>query len=393
MRRSRTRLVVSVVLATALTAAAALWLTGVIDFTDATSRPTLAARDPVTTPPTTALSTIAKSKCRSPLTTTEPLKLWIGGDSLAGSLGPSLGNLTAATGVVAPVYDSRVSSGLSNPTFFDWPKHATEEMARLQPEAVAFIIGTNDYMVPPVTTSTTTRPTGAATTASPFGVTTTTTTIADPNQAAWKLAYAAEVERMLQILIGPGPVGRTVYWIGAPILKDPRMDAGASQVSEVAREVIAHHPEATYIDAHSLFADPNGKYTATLPGLDGKPVLMRAGDGVHFTPDGGDRLAGAVMQFLDARCHVRAQAVAGVTQPVIQTKGSTSIPGTGRAPATGSRGETGTRTSVPASPTTGVVASTAPEPASTAPSATSPPTTGEPATSPTSSVPPSTAGH
>ena len=199
--------------------------------------------------------------------------------------------------------------------------------------------------------------------------------------------------QMLQILIGPGPVGRTVYWIGAPILKDPRMDAGASQVSEVAREVIAHHPEATYIDAHSLFADPNGKYTATLPGLDGKPVLMRAGDGVHFTPDGGDRLAGAVMQLLDARCHVRAQAVAGVTQPVIQTKGSTSIPGTGRAPATGSRGETGTRTSVPASPTTGVVASTAPEPASTAPSATSPPTTGEPATSPPSSAPPSTAGH
>ena len=50
--------------------------------------------------------------CRSPLTTTDPLRLWIGGDSLAGSLGPALGTLTAATGVVAPVFDSR---GLERP--------------------------------------------------------------------------------------------------------------------------------------------------------------------------------------------------------------------------------------------------------------------------------------
>ena len=77
----------------------------------------------------------------------DPLRLWIAGDSLAGSLGASLGEMTAETGVVAPVYDSRVSSGLANPSFFNWPKHATTELARLRPEAVAFIIGTNDYVI------------------------------------------------------------------------------------------------------------------------------------------------------------------------------------------------------------------------------------------------------
>ena len=61
-----------------------------------------------------------------------------------GSLGPSLGELTAATGVVAPRFDSRVSTGLTSPSFFDWPEHATEEMAKRDPEAVVFIIGTND---------------------------------------------------------------------------------------------------------------------------------------------------------------------------------------------------------------------------------------------------------
>ncbi|MBV8952031.1 MAG: hypothetical protein JOZ99_14230, partial [Actinobacteria bacterium] len=70
------------------------------------------------------------------LTPDQPLRLWIAGDSLAGSLGPSLGDMTAATGVVQPVYDSRVSSALTTPSFFDWPKHAAGEVARLQPEAV-----------------------------------------------------------------------------------------------------------------------------------------------------------------------------------------------------------------------------------------------------------------
>jgi hypothetical protein len=104
-------------------------------------------------------------------------------------------------------------------------------------------------------------------------------------------------------------------------------------------------------------------------------VRMRAGDGVHLTPDGGDRLADAVMTPLDARCHVSTQAVAGVHQPVVQTKGSTQIPGTGRTPATG-RG-TGS------APTPTTVA-----PASTAPPSTSPPTTAPP----TTSAPPTTAG-
>ena len=82
--------------------------------------------------------------------------MWVGGDSLAGSLGPSLGTIAGATGVVQPYFDSRVSSGLTNPTFFDWPSHAEKEMARLNPEIAVFIIGANDYLAPNTVTTTTT---------------------------------------------------------------------------------------------------------------------------------------------------------------------------------------------------------------------------------------------
>ena len=81
---------------------------------------------------------------RRALTPDQPLRLWIAGDSLAGSLGPSLGAMTATTGVVQPQYDSRVSSGLLSPSFFNWPRHAAEQLRVLDPEVVVFIIGTND---------------------------------------------------------------------------------------------------------------------------------------------------------------------------------------------------------------------------------------------------------
>jgi hypothetical protein len=374
----------AILLALLLVTGAVLLLTGVID--TSSERPTLAARagDPPGNEPATATSTPAKAKvrCRSPLTPAAPLRLWIGGDSLAGSLGPSLGNMTAETGVVAPVFDSRVSSGLSNPKFFDWPKHATTEMARLNPEVVAFIIGTNDYNLPPVTTTTSTRP-GAGT---GFGATvSTTTTTATTAPPAWRTAYAIEVEQMLQILIGPPGLdgrGRTVYWIGAPILKDPKMDAGAQQINGVAREIVARHPEATYVDAHQLFAGPDGKYTTSITGLNGKPVRVRAGDGVHLTPDGGDRLAGAVLSLLDARCHIETQAVAGAHQPVVQTKGSTQLPGTGHAPSSGSRSGSSVTTTVPTTQPAGTTAPPTDPASTTAPTSTSAPTT-EPATSPT----------
>ncbi len=133
---------------------------------------------------------------------------------------------------------------------------------------------------------------------------------------------------MLQTLVAPG---RTVYWVGAPILKDAKKDAGVQLINAAQQAVIARHPEVTYVDSYHLFSDPLGKYTQTIPGPYGKPVRMRAGDGIHFTPEGGDRLANAVYTLLDARCRVRSQAVPGVQQKVIQSKGSTQIPGTGRS--------------------------------------------------------------
>ena len=54
---------------------------------------------------------------------------------------------------------------------------------------------------------------------------------------------------------------------------------------------------AAYIDTYSLFAG-GGEYHDYLRDKSGQLVLMRAADGVHYTPPGGDLIANAVIARL-----------------------------------------------------------------------------------------------
>jgi uncharacterized protein len=238
--------------------------------------------------------------CRAPLDPHNPLRLWIGGDSLAGSLGPALGELTGRTGVVQPVVDSRVSSGLLSPDFFDWSKNGAEDMSTYNPEVAVFIIGANDAK---------NLPKGAD---------------QDP---VWRERYATVVERMLEVLVGNG---RSVFWVGAPIMSDSAFSERVKGVNSVYEEVAARHPDVTYVDAFAVFSGPDGKFAPSLPTGDGKLVRVRAQDGIHFTPAGGDVLASAVFDRLEPQCRITEQAVQGATKPIVEVKGSDSVPGTRR---------------------------------------------------------------
>jgi len=335
-RRRRIRRAVAVVAALAVLAGFVLLATDAVRFGggDTPSLANTIHESGGEATPTTSTAVTAK-QCRT-LSTTDPLRLWVGGDSLAGSLGPSLGTIAGGTGVVQPSFDSRVSSGLADPGFFDWPDHATTEMARIDPEVVVFIIGANDW----------------------------TTVSGD----AWKAAYTEKVDSMMKTLIGPG---RTVYWVGSPTLKDDKMDAAVVEVNAVAQDVAKTHNKVHYVDAYKLFSDADGKYSAELADETGKVVTMRAGDGVHLTMDGADYLARTVYKLVDAQCAVTAQKVAGVTKPTIESEGSTQV-----APGSSSSGSSG-----------GTIATTPP---ATAPPVTEAPTTTPPVTTPPVTDPPTT---
>ena len=343
-RRRRLRQAVTLVASIALLAAFALLATDLVRFGSG-EKPSLAGTVHSGDGGESALptaTTTAGRRCRT-LSSTDPLRLWVGGDSLAGSLGPSLGTIAGATGVVQPYFDSRVSSGLADPGFFDWPTHATTEMATINPEIVAFIIGANDW----------------------------TTVSGD----SWKAAYTDKVDSMMTTLIG---AGRTVYWIGSPTLKDEKMDAAVVEVNAVAAEVAKRHPEVQYVDAYKLFSGADGKFAQDLPDETGKVVTMRAGDGVHLTMDGADYLARTVYKLVDDQCRVTAQKVDGATKKTIESEGSTQVaPGAGLVVGVGLRVRVRVRLGI-----VRAAATIATTPPATAPPVTDPPVTAPPVTDP-----------
>lgn len=256
--------------------------------------------------------TAAAQTCRAPLNPDDPLRLWIGGDSLAGSLGPSLGRRTGSTGVVQPVFDSRVSSGLLSPDFVNWPQQGAEDMSLYNPEVTVFIVGANDAM---------NLPDGAT---------------RDPG---WRAQYSALVEEMLTVI---GGNGRAVYWVGAPVMADAAYSERVQGVNDVFREVAAKHPEVTYVDAYALFSAPDGTYASMLPVPGGKVARVRGADGIHLTPEGGDLLAETVFERLDPACQITQQAVPGAVKATIEAPGSSSVPGSRRsAPTATTRSTTG----------------------------------------------------
>jgi hypothetical protein len=256
--------------------------------------------------------TATAQTCRGPLNPDDPLRLWIGGDSLAGSLGPSLGQRAGSTGVVQPVFDSRVSSGLLSPDFVNWPQQGADDMSLYNPEVTVFIVGANDAK---------NLPDGAT---------------RDP---VWRAQYSGLVEEMLTVI---GGNGRAVYWVGAPVMADATYSERVQGVNDVFRDVAAKHPDVTYVDAYTLFSAPDGTYASVLPVPGGKVARVRGADGIHLTPEGGDLLAETVFERLDPACRITQQAVPGAVKATIEAPGSSSVPGSRRdAPTATTRSTTG----------------------------------------------------
>jgi hypothetical protein len=255
-----------------------------------------------------------------------PLKLWIGGDSLAGSFGPALGDMLGATGVVTTQIDYKVSSGLSSNDIRDWYSRASQQMLTVNPEAVVFIIGAND------------TPFVSNLDANGDGV------------SDWSVDYRAKVDRMMDLLVGPSH--RTVLWLGPPTLGTRVLNTGALQIDQIMQEEAAKRSDdVTYIDTYKLFQAPDGSYSRTIADENGKQITARIADGVHFTEDGAQYLARVVFKLVDA--HWKVMAHADAAQPIGWTLAAGSgetVPGFSSAPRSRyhSYGNGGSHTTTPA---------------------------------------------
>jgi uncharacterized protein len=191
-------------------------------------------------------------------TRAEPLRMLVTGDSQAEFIGQRLSD-QSPEGLVEVETVARNGTGLTNPAFFNWEVNAEQEIGERDPDAVVMSIGGNDG----------------------FNVQTSDGSLYDPGEPGWETEFARRVAVVSQALSGDGE--RPVYWVPPATARDPELnDIFASQNRAVERAAEAV-PALRYVDVYSTLN--RGRYSDSLR-IDGRRVLARQPDGVHFTREG-----------------------------------------------------------------------------------------------------------
>jgi uncharacterized protein len=116
----------------------------------------------------------------------------------------------------------------------------------------------------------------------------------------WKDAIARRVSSYVGMLRQQGAI---VYWVGLPKMREAAYDADVVKMNAFYRDLMGRLGVA-YTETAPYSVDAEGRYAPYLPDpATGKPVLMRANDGIHMSFKGYVRitngLAGRIRTYVD----------------------------------------------------------------------------------------------
>ncbi|MCE7028205.1 DUF459 domain-containing protein [Jiella avicenniae] len=191
------------------------------------------------------------------------------GDSLGEGVYAGLAQLVRGEPNVDVKKYAKVNTGIARSDRYDWPE-AADDLAEKPMDVALLVFGANDLQ--------TIRESGKA---------------YYYKQAAWEERYRKRVAHIVKAFAGRGV---KVYWLSLPITRKNRFQADYAYLNEIFRQE-AEANGATFIDAWKAFADENGEYTTNFT-VDGKSTIIRASDGVHFTPLGYQVYAGLALDRL-----------------------------------------------------------------------------------------------
>ena len=188
----------------------------------------------------------------------DPLDVLVTGDSQAEFIGQRLSD-QSPEGLVRVETVARNATGLTNPAFFNWEVNAEQEVATRDPDAVVMTIGGNDG----------------------FNVQTPDGALYDPGEPGWETEFARRVAVVASVLSSDGD--RPVYWLAPPTARDERFDEIFASQNRAVERAASAVPALRYVDIYTTLN--RGRYSDELA-IDGRRVLARQPDGIHFTREG-----------------------------------------------------------------------------------------------------------
>jgi hypothetical protein len=203
-------------------------------------------------------------------TPAKPIKVFVTGDSQALFIGELLTDQLPDDLFDVEV-SPRNSTGLTNPEFFNWEVNAQQEIDARQPGAVVMVMGGNDG----------------------FNVLGQDGQLYGPQDPEWQTEYARRAAVVMRELSSKGK--RPVYWLPPPTARDPQYNTIYATQNRAVKQAAAAVPGARYVDIYSTIN--NGRYSDELK-IDGRRVLARQSDGVHFSREGAVVPARLVVQAM-----------------------------------------------------------------------------------------------
>ena len=194
----------------------------------------------------------------------DPVRVWVGGDSMGGELGFALEPVLRGTKAFKAITYYKESTGICRYDFFDWGKQIETVMTTAKPQAAVVMMGTND------TQSVWKDGEWIA-----YG------------EMAWKQAYEDRVGEIMDTMLRGG--ARRVYWVGMPMMGEGWRNSRMRLINQIFQKQAEKRPGAEYIDIWGLYSNADGSFDPSL----------RLGDQVHFTVEGQQLLAETVYKAIE----------------------------------------------------------------------------------------------
>jgi hypothetical protein len=234
---------------------------------------------PQTDPPATEIE-VAAPRPDGPPTADNPTRVYIVGDSDAGTFGPYLQELVDGTTVATTQLNYKVSSGLARPDFYNWPDELAAALPAADPDIIVATFGGNDAQ-------------GLSAFQEELQF-----VVGDPvsNEVEWTTEYTKRAGDVMDLLLENE---RTVIWVGIPNDDNPDVTARLAIQDRAAKAAANARPGVTFIDTWARFSGREGNWAEfVIDPRDGEGKDVRASDGFHLNVNGAEILALDIAQVV-----------------------------------------------------------------------------------------------
>ncbi len=205
-------------------------------------------------------------------TTEDPLRVVMAGDSVMAGLSPPVKSAFEA-GTAGNVRFVLTPSIIRDATVrFTWE----QQLAEFDPEVVVMFVGTWESHEVEIGS-------GQA------------VTLGDPR---WRQSYEEQVlDPWVRLITSQGA---RVLWIGSPAAANPEANLVFAGLNSVFSALPARFPTVAYLDASTVLAGPEARFSPVIPDSSGRLVRTRQVDGLHLCADGARVLGAEVIARIAA---------------------------------------------------------------------------------------------